>query len=119
FGSASLRTRTSDPGCSTMPNTALHPGGTSGSDQKYRKRASIGARLMQPWLRGSPNRSGQEAVCSARSFAENCVHGTVATEYGDSSPMPLFMSVSASLENTRHTPVSLGYLREPDEINVA
>src|SRR5687767_10572456 len=98
----------------------VQPGGTCGSLQKYSQRASRGARLRQPWLRRTPNWSCQYAVCKARPFSglKNCVHGTVATEYG-SSPLSPFMSASDALSSMRYSPVSVGVSRVPDEIIVA
>jgi hypothetical protein len=95
LGSAFDRTRTTEPGASTTPAAIDQPAGTCGSVKKYSQRASRGARFTQPWLFWNPNRSCQYEVCSARPFSglKNCVHGTVATEYG-SSPVRPFMSVS-------------------------
>src|SRR5450432_2215060 len=112
--------RTIDPGASTTPAAIVQPGGTCGSLQKYSQRASRGARLTQPWLRLIPNWSCQYAVCSARPFSgeKNCVHGTVATEYG-SSPLRPFMSASDSFIHIRYTPVSVGVSLPPELTIVA
>lgn len=50
------------PGSTFVP---CHPAGTLGSENRNKRIASIGERLMQPWLRGRPNRSCQYAAWSA------------------------------------------------------
>src|SRR5690606_42013082 len=57
-------------------STASQPGGNVGRVSSKTRRASLGERFTQPWLRGRPKSSCQNAACSPIAPSKNCTQGT-------------------------------------------
>src|SRR5690606_37755677 len=55
---------------------ASQPGGRTGRVSSKTRRASLGERFTQPWLRGRPKSSCQNAACRAIAPSKNCTQGT-------------------------------------------